>query len=168
MDSKLKEILRDEKKKNERERHKDKTKERERERERETEKDKTKERNKIHVKDDIEKFMFVYEDKDGKLFTNLKSISVNEGDTVKIFPVYVKYWNDNLNEEEITYKDKRYIPSEENKDSSWLNIINDPKMIKVDFDKEDAVVYNGKFFHCEKDLIEYIQIYGGEYLPISK
>ena len=113
-----------------------------------------------------EKFIFVYEDKNGEIFSTLDKIDKSDGDVIKIFPVYITNGNENLTEEEITVRNGKYVPSEENKDSSWLSIIgtSDTSI----FDLSDIVVYNGRFFHCEKDLIEYIHTNGAEYLSINK
>ena len=118
--------------------------------------------------DDKERFMFIYEDKDGKLYSDLNSVP-KEGE-IKIFPVYVNGWNDNLIEEIVTFENGRWSPSEENKDTTWLSVIDsrDPKILTVPFDLDDVVVYNGRFFHCEDDLLDYIQENGGEYLSVSK
>ena len=112
-------------------------------------------------------FMFVYEDKDGNLFSSLDNLK-KEGETIKIFPVYVTGGNENLTEEQVTYSDGNFIPSEENKETSWLKVISSTDVSIISFDLEDIVVYNGKFFHCDKDLFEYMESNGLEYLSVSK
>ena len=118
---------------------------------------------KIEVVDEDIKFMFVYEDKNGELFSNIDRINKEDGDIIKIFPVYVHGYNDNLTEEEVTYKDGILVAS--NQEESWLTIIDEYEILP--FDISDIVVYNGTFFHCEKDLIEYLSQYGAEYLPVN-
>lgn len=120
------------------------------------------------IDDGIERFMFLFEDKNGKIFSSLKSIEPEENDEVKIFPVYVTGYNSNLNEEIITYKNK-WVSSEENIGSSWLNVLGsvEPGILIVPFENEDIVVYNSRFFHCEKDLFEFLEENGAEYLQVS-
>jgi len=112
------------------------------------------------------KFMFVYEDKEGILFTKLDSIPKEEGNTAKIFPVYLHGHNANLIEEEITFKDGKWISSNipEDPDATWLNIVEDEIL---PFELSDVVVSNNLFFHCEDDLIDYIKEFGSEYLPVK-
>jgi len=113
--------------------------------------------------DSVEKFMFLYEDGEGKLYKSLDKIE-NEA---TIFPVYFEGENDNLTPEVITYRENKWTPSEENKETSWLNIINSKETI-LDFDEKDVVVYNGKFFHCQDDLVYYLNEYGCEYLDVNE
>lgn len=113
------------------------------------------------------KFMFVYEDKSGNLFTDLNSIQKEDGDLIKIFPVYVSGHNDNLTEETLTYQNGELIPSEENKETSWLTVIQNPEIEIIPFDIDQIVVYNNRLFHCEKDLLVYLEENGPEYLPVS-
>ena len=42
----------------------------------------------------------------------------------------------------------------------------DENIIILPFDIEDVVVYNGRFFHCQDDLLEYITREGCEYLSV--
>ena len=115
--------------------------------------------------EDKEKFMFLYEDFDGNLHLDLKNI---ESDTCKIFPVYFTGWNENLTEESITKVDGKW--TSEYEDRSWLTVIfSEDKNVSVEpFDMEDVAVYNGKFFHCQDDLIDYIKENGCDYLDISR
>jgi hypothetical protein len=61
-------------------------------------------------------------------------------------------------------------PEEENKETSWLNIIDsrDSNIEILSFDLEEVAVYNNRFFHCYDDLLDYLEAKGCEYLPISK
>ena len=197
MDSALKEVLREERRRNDGKRHKehDSRRSRNHEKERKERKDKkhhsrrsrseprrsTKHSSrsdsittiKVHdskeiQKDDgTERFMFVYEDSEGQIHTNMDSLPKVEDSTSKIFPVYVAGYNDNLSEEEIVYKDGQWSSSVEN---SWLDVINSQNNDNIEiltYEGEDIVVYNGKLFHCLRDLRAYLKGYGAEYLPIK-
>lgn len=117
-----------------------------------------------------EKFMFVYEDGEGILHSDLNKVVLVEGGSIKIFPVYFSGHNDNLYEEVVTYTNGVLTPSEENRENSWLNVIrsSDPDIEILQFDLEDVVVYNNRLFHCKDDLLDYLEAKGYEYLPISK
>lgn len=150
-------------------RDKDRQRDRERDRERRDKyHDKTKEPKEPSIEivepvnDGKERFMFLYEDSEGKIHKDLNKLE-NEG---KIFPVYFIGGNDNLNQEIITFRGDEWTSSEE--ENSWLNVINsnDENIIILPFDVEDVVVYNGRFFHCKDDLIEYIEREGCEYLDV--
>ena len=112
-----------------------------------------------------EKFMFLYEDFEGDLHLDLKKV---ESDTCKIFPVYFTGWNQNLTEESITKVDGKW--TSEYEERSWLTVIfSEDKNVSVEpFDMEDVAVYNGKFFHCQDDLIDYIKENGCDYLDITR
>ena len=118
------------------------------------------------VDDGIEKFMFVYENSEGKLFSSLDKFSKKEGDKIKIFPVYVAGYQNNLTEEEVTFKKGKLVSEEE---ESWLSIIDskDPKISVLDFELSDVVASNGKLFHCEDDLIAYLTEEGGDVLKVN-
>lgn len=120
--------------------------------------------------DTREKFMFVYEDEEGNLYTSISKITLSEEKSIKIFPVYFVGSNENLTEEVVKYIHSKLTPSEENTETTWLSIINsnDENIFVQDFDLEDIVVYNGKFFHCSDDLIYYINTFGCDYLSIFK
>lgn len=113
---------------------------------------------------DPSKLMFVYEDKNGKLYKSLETIEKGEDDEIKIFPVYVHGYNDNLTEEIVTVKGGVLVSSVEN---SWLETIKDQTYTVLPFDLENIVVYNGKLFHCVDDLLEYINSNGAEYLDVQ-
>ena len=114
------------------------------------------------------KFIFVFEDSEGNLFNNLDSNKKVENSKVVIFPCYLTGQNENLNEEEVTFTNGKFVPNEENKDNTWLSVITSDEYEVMEFDLEEIVVYNNKFYHCVDDLIEYIQTNGAEYLPVSK
>jgi len=120
--------------------------------------------------DTREKFMFIYEDEEGNLYTSIDKITLSEGKSIKIFPVYFVGSNENLTEEIVKYIDSKLTPLEENIETSWLSIINsnDENIFLQEFNLEDIVVYNGKFFHCSDDLIYYLNTFGCEYLSIFK
>ena len=193
MDSTLKEILKEERRRQERsdkERHRENKEHRHEKRENKREdrhhrSEKDRHRNKNRPKSRKEesasveyvtvntnqepegvKFMFVYEDKEGVLFTKLDSIPKEEGDTAKIFPVYLHGHNTNLFEEEITFRDGNWTPSNppEDPEATWLNITEDEIL---SFELSDVVVSNNLFFHCQDDLIDYIKEFGAEYLPVK-
>ena len=115
--------------------------------------------------EDKEKFMFLYEDFEGDLHLDLKNV---ESDTCKIFPVYFTGWNQNLTEESITKVDGQW--TSEYEERSWLTVIfSEDKNVSVEpFDMEDVAVYNGKFFHCQDDLIDHIKENGCDYLDITR
>jgi len=117
--------------------------------------------------DKREKFMFIYEDEEGKLYTTVDKIGLIEDQSIKIFPVYFVGSNENLSEETVKYVDSKLTSETEN---SWLEIINstDENMVIFDFDLDDIVVYNGKFFYSDGALIEYLKNFDAEYLPIFK
>jgi len=117
--------------------------------------------------DKREKFMFIYEDEEGKLYTTVDKIGLIEDQSIKIFPVYFVGSNENLSEETVKYVDSKLTSETEN---SWLEIINstDENMVIFDFDLDDIAVYNGKFFYSDGALIEYIKNFDAEYLPIFK
>jgi len=117
--------------------------------------------------DKREKFMFIYEDEEGKLYTTVDKIGLIENQSIKIFPVYFVGSNENLSEETVKYVDSKLTSETEN---SWLEIINstDENMVIFDFDLDDIVVYNGKFFYSDGALIEYLKNFDAEYLPIFK
>jgi hypothetical protein len=117
-----------------------------------------------------EKFMFVYEDGEGNLHSDLNKVVLVEGGSIKIFPVYFSGHNDNLYEEVVTYTNGVLTPNEENRENSWLNVIrsSDPDIEILPFDLEDVVVYNNRLFHCKDDLLDYLEAKGCEYLPVSK
>lgn len=117
--------------------------------------------------DKREKFMFIYEDEEGKLYTTVDKIGLIEDQSIKIFPVYFVGSNENLSEETVKYVDSKLTSETEN---SWLEIINstDDNMVIFDFDLDDIVVYNGKFFYSDGALIEYLKNFDAEYLPIFK
>jgi len=118
--------------------------------------------------DPREKFMFLYEDSEGKLYKSLSKLLLKNEIEATIFPVYFEGENDNLTQEVVTYRDNKWTASEENKETTWLNVINsqDENMLILDFEEKDVLVYNGKFFHCVDDLIYYLNEYGGEYLDV--
>ena len=111
---------------------------------------------------------FLYENMEGVIYNDLKKLTLKEGDTVKIFPVYLAGTNDNLNEEEVLFKNGKLTPSEENKESTWLTVINstEPDILVIAFDLSDVVVYNNKFFHCIDDLYYWLQQEDAEYLAV--
>ena len=115
----------------------------------------------------VEKFMFVFEDEKGTLYSDLGK--ANTGGELKIFPVYVSGHNENLTEEIVTYSDGKWRPSDVNKENSWLNIIHsrDPNVEVVPFNLDEVVVYNNRFFHCQDDLYDFLEDNGCEYLPVS-
>lgn len=117
--------------------------------------------------DEREKFMFVYEDEEGKLYTKIDEMGLTEGQKVKIFPVYFKGGNENLAEETVTYVDSKLTSEVEN---SWLEIIHstDENLVIFEFDLTDIAVSNGKFFYTDGALIDYITEFDAEYLPIHK
>lgn len=117
--------------------------------------------------DDREKFMFVYEDEAGKLYTQVEQMGLTEGQKIKIFPVYFKGGNENLSEETLTYVDSKLTSDVEN---SWLEIIHstDENIVIFEFDLTDIAVCNGKFFYTDGALIDYITQFDAEYLPIHK
>lgn len=186
MDSKLKEILKEERRrqetkrehhrsdrehhKSDKEHHKHRS-DRHRSKQTRSDKSKRKESNSIeyvtvNTQSEIEKFMFVYEDKDGNLFPKLESIPQEEDYVAKIFPVYVHGHNTNLTEEEITFKEGKWVPSNppEDPEATWLNIKEDEMMF---FEGTDVVVSNNLFFNSEDDLIDYIKDFGADYLPVK-
>ena len=116
----------------------------------------------------VEKFIFIFEDDEGVLYTDISKINLNEGDTVKIFPVYLSGHNSNLTEEVVTFTDGRLVPVEENKETTWLNIIQsrDPAIEILLFELDRVVLYNNRFFHCQDDLAEYILNNGCDYISI--
>lgn len=117
--------------------------------------------------DKRKKFMFIYEDEEGKLYTAVDKIGLIEDQSIKIFPVYFVGSNENLSEETVKYVDSKLTSETEN---SWLEIINstDDNIVIFDFDLDDIVVYNGKFFYSDGALIEYLKNFDAEYLPIFK
>ena len=117
-----------------------------------------------------EKFIFVYEDEAGVLYNDLQKIPLSEGNTVKIFPVYLSGHNENLTEEVVTFRDGKLSPMDENKDSSWLNVINsrDENIEILTFDLDQVVVYNNRFFHCQDDLYDHLEANGCEYISVKK
>ena len=108
--------------------------------------------------------MFLYEDNDGNLYRKLENISKKEGVEAKIFPVYVHGSHDNFTEEEIVFKNGKWTSTVEN---SWLECINKPEYNHLTFDGDDVVVYNNKLFHCEGDMLEYIRDFGPEILKVK-
>ena len=112
-------------------------------------------------------FMFVYEDKDGKLFTNLEKIKKSEGDKINIFPVYFSNGHDNLISEEVTWDGEKLVPNEENVESSWITVIQDSNNEIFEFNLEDVVVYNNNLYHCEEDLMHYLENYGPDVLKVE-
>jgi hypothetical protein len=118
----------------------------------------------VEIEDDLERFMFLFEDSEGKLYSDLNKIEKGE---VKIFPVYVSKGNTNFNEEIITYSDNNWTTKEDN---TWLSVINseDPKIKVLPFDLEDVVVYNNQFYHCIDDFIDYVTSFGPDVLPVNK
>jgi hypothetical protein len=127
------------------------------------------------VDDGTDKFLFVYEDKTDKIYADLNKVPKGEGDTVKIFPVFFTGCNENLNEEIVVCKSGNWTPQEENKDSSWLSIINkngqklDGREIKVlPFEPDQIAVYNGSFFHCVDDIQDYLELYGPDVMDVTK
>ena len=119
------------------------------------------------LEDSKENFMFIFEDEEGILYTDLKNIPT-ESKTAVIFPIYVKHGNENLTPETIHYDGEWRTTLED--DNSWLDIINskDTNINVIKYRGEEIVVYNDKFFHCEKDLLKYLEKYGAEVLPVSK
>ena len=115
----------------------------------------------------VEKFMFVFEDEKGTLYSDLGK--VNTSGELKIFPVYVSGHNENLTEEIVTYSDGKWRASDDNKENSWLNIIHsrDANVEVVPFNLDEVVVYNNRFFHCQDDLYDFLEDNGCEYLPVT-
>jgi hypothetical protein len=158
--------------------HKDEKREKSKHRERKDEnREKHKEREKskpkegkreerTKPKDDTVKFMFIFEDTEGKLYSDLDKIEKKEGGEIKIFPVYISGGNDNLNEETVTFTNGEYGSSEEN---SWLTVLNskDKNMKVVKTELEDVVVYNSQFYHCMDDFIDYVELFGPDVLPLN-
>lgn len=118
--------------------------------------------------EDVEQFMFVYEDDEGKLYTELTKLPPVNDKIAKIFPIFFTGGNENLTEEFIKYTEAKWLSESEEQENSWLNIINstDEKVKVLLYEGEDIVVYNDKFFHCEKDLLDYLEFYGAEVLPV--
>lgn len=117
-----------------------------------------------------EQFMFVYEDSEGTLYANIKSIKANDGDLVNIFPVYFQWGNDNLEAETIKREGGKWTTTlEENPDSSWLQVINgDSSKYNIHiFEGNEIVVYNGKFFFNDGALFLWIETLGAEVLPVT-
>ncbi len=163
-DETLKKLLKEEKRRREKERDKERGRERGSSKHR-REKERSKERRSKHRSKErnVEiKYMFIYEDDEGKLYTDLSKIEKTE---VKIFPVYISGGDSNLTEEIITKKESEWTSEVEN---SWLNIINDSSIKKVPFDLEDVTVYNNQMFHCVDDLHDYLDLYGPDVLPVNK
>lgn len=107
--------------------------------------------------------MFLYEDSEGKLHRDLDSIEKVEGATAKIFPVYVHGSHDNFTEEEIVYREKWTSETE----GSWLEWMTNPEFKLTPFEGEQVVIYNDKLFHCEGDLLEYLQEFGPEVMSVE-
>jgi hypothetical protein len=78
--------------------------------------------------------------------------------------------NENLNEEVLTFRDGKLRADDENRETSWLNILDsrDEKIQVLTFELEDVVVYNNRFFHCQDDLLDFLEANGCEYLPVKK
>jgi len=116
-----------------------------------------------------QKFMFVFEDTDGMLYSSLSSIIKDEGKKVKIFPVYIAGHTENTSEEEIEYKDGKYVPHEDNQESSWLQILEkvpeDGELVTCDLD--DIVVFNNLFYYTLDDFYHYLENSGADYLPVK-
>ena len=104
--------------------------------------------------------MFLYEDADGKLHKVLEDVPQT---TAKIFPVYVHGSHDNFTEEEIVYRDGQWTSEME---GSWLEFMNNPEYNLLPFEEDKVTVYNNKLFHCEGDLLEYLQEFGTEVLEV--
>ena len=117
-----------------------------------------------------EKFIFVYEDEAGVIYNDIGKMSLVEGNTVKIFPVYLSGHNENLTEEVVTFRDGKLTPMEENRDSTWLNVISsrDVNVEILPFDLDQVVVYNNRFFHCQDDLYDHLEANGCEYISVKK
>lgn len=122
--------------------------------------------------DDNDYFVFVYEDKDAHIYTNLFEINSEDGEEINIFPVYFTGGNENLNGETIVWsvQESKYVTKLENPEESWLNIIRstDEKTKVNIYDGQDIIVYNDKFFYSQQDLYDYLEAYGAEVLPIYK
>ena len=122
------------------------------------------------ISDEREKFMFVYEDEEGKIYNKLSSIekktSLNSF-KVNIFPVYMTKHNPNLIGETIEWVDNNWKSSLED-DESWLKIINskDDKIKIKTYNRKDIIVYNDKLFRDIDDLIYYLKHFDAEYLPV--
>ena len=117
-----------------------------------------------------EKFIFVYEDEAGGIYNDLGKMTLGEGNTVKIFPVYLSGHNENLTEEVVTFRDGKLTPMDENRESTWLNVIGsrDPNIDILPFDLDQVVVYNNRFFHCQDDLFDHLEANGCEYISVKK
>ena len=115
-----------------------------------------------------EKFIFVFEDDEGVLQKDISKISLTEGSTVKIFPVYLSGHNTNLTEEIVTFTNGKLTPVEENRETTWLNVIQsrDPGIEILIFDLSQIVIYNNRFFHCQDDLLDYLDVHGCEYISV--
>lgn len=115
-----------------------------------------------------QKFMFIFEDSDGTLYSSLSSIIKDEGKKVKIFPVYIAGHTENTSEEEIEYKNGRYVPHEDNQESSWLQILEKVpeggELVTCDLD--DIVVFNNLFYYTLDDFYHYLENSGADYLPV--
>jgi hypothetical protein len=128
-----------------------------------------KETNKAEILPIPNTFMFLYEDNAGNLFNSLNKIETIENNKIKIFPVYFSGYENSMSSEEITFISGKWTPTEENKESSWLNIINDTSGDNtiLPFDFSEIVLYNGNLFHCEDDLYDYIELYGADVLNVN-
>ena len=117
-----------------------------------------------------EKFIFVYEDEAGVIYNDIGKMTLGEGNTVKIFPVYLSGHNENLTEEVVTFRDGKLTPMEENRDSTWLSVISsrDSNIEILPFDLDSVVVYNNRFFHCQDDLYDHLEANGCEYISVKK
>ncbi len=120
------------------------------------------------IEPQTEKFIFVFEDDNGVLHADISKIALTEGNTLKIFPVYLSGHNTNLTEEVVTFTEGKLTPSEENKETTWLNVIQS-REVGVEillFDLTQVVIYNNRFFHCQDDLLDYIETNGCEFIPV--
>ena len=126
------------------------------------------------IDDGIDRFLFIFEDNNDKLYDSLEKIEKIEGIKARIFPVFFTGCNDNLTEETVTFIDGNWTPDEENKETSWLNIIknngqkiNDRQIEIITFEPNEIVIYNNNFFHCIDDILDYLQLYGPDVMPVN-
>ena len=105
----------------------------------------------------LQKYMFIYE-ANTVFYSKLDSIDKVDGRLVTIHPLYYEGYNNNLISEEIVYNEERGKYISKSTDGSWLEVIYDypPESIEYFEEKDGIVAYEGKYFHCDGDLLYYL------------
>ena len=102
----------------------------------------------------MSKFSFVFEDS-GILHASLEDIDKKDGKKIVIHPVWFTGYEETMFSEEVTYSENFGKWSSSDPEHSWLEVLTDKSVEIFQHDIKYLVQWQGSFFHCEGDLLDY-------------